>query len=77
MANPIPWVFIMLIWSTTHANNDHEAANACIVAADRVLRSSDWSLIHTSDFTVGHEGIAIQLGVPERGESTKTGARQG
>jgi hypothetical protein len=75
--SPIPLSFIMLLWQTMHANGDHEAADIAIVATDCYLRSSDWMLIQMRDITSGTDGMAIQLGIPERGESTKTGTRQG
>ena len=42
------------------------------------MRESDWSLIEPGDVVDTQDyGVSIFLGMPERGERTKTGVRQG
>ena len=61
-----------------HRPNYDIAADLCLIAADCYLRQAHWSLAHFEDLSIFSEhGIALNLGVPERGESTKTGVRQG
>ena len=53
-------------------------ADVILIAADCYLRKSDWRLIRHEDVVVDPVlGVAVLLGVAERGEATKTGTRQG
>ena len=54
-----------------------EAADVVVLMSDMSLRSSDWPLLQPEDVHSSPAGVAVSLGVPERGESTKTGVRQG
>lgn len=54
-----------------------EAADLTLLAADGYLRQSDWHLIRREDVHFAQGRVAIVLGDPSRGDTTKTGARQG
>ncbi|CAK0874453.1 unnamed protein product [Prorocentrum cordatum] len=59
-----------------------EAADAAEVALDAYLRSAELFALRAADIAVdvdeaGEQIVALRLGVTERGERTKTGARQG
>ena len=78
---PAPWEGVAAVAGWMAKMNDakyRQASDICMIAADCYLRKSDWKLIQHED-VVEHPdfGVAILLGVPERGESTKTGTRQG
>ena len=54
------------------------AADIALASADLYLRQSDWAQLNHEDvFAHSEHGVVVLLGVPERGESTKTGTRQG
>ena len=78
---PIPWLGVGAIasWMKDQQQPNYDiAADLCLIAADCYLRQSDWSLANFEDLSISSEhGVALHLGVPERGESTKTGVRQG
>ena len=78
---PIPWEGVGAIagWMRSQKSQKFSiAADLCLIAADCYLRQSDWALANHEDLSVSLEhGVALHLGIPERGESTKTGVRQG
>jgi hypothetical protein len=74
---PIPITLVMLIFQDLREHGEIEASDICILCYDCYLRASDWALIQVRDVSFGSMGVAIQLGIPERGETTKTGTRQG
>jgi hypothetical protein len=70
------WEAVAAIADFMACSGDVEAAEVTVVSADMYLRASDWSKILHQD-VIGESEIAVVLGVPERGESAKTGVRQG
>ena len=74
---PIPWPGVMVLRETLLEMDEPIAADIVIVAADCYLRGHDWHLIQVRDVSSSGDKMGIQLGVPERGETTKTGTRQG
>ena len=77
---PIPWEGVGAIAAELEDLGYPEAAEIVTASADMYWRENDWSKIQKEDVsgsTADPLGMAVQLGVPERGESTKTGVRQG
>ena len=77
---PVPWAVVGAIASWLEDQPEaeaHLAAQIVLASADMYLRESDWENIRTQDVADGDAGMAITLGVAERGEATKTGVRQG
>ena len=77
----IPWEGVGAIahWMAKQPTKKHRiAADVCLIAADCYLRKNDWSKLLHDDVVWSEDlGVALLLGVPERGETTKTGVRQG
>ncbi len=78
---PIPWAGVGAIskWLSEQGEPSAIAASHLVcISADMYLRQSDWSLIMHEDVAESSKyGLAVSLGVPERGTATKTGTRQG
>lgn len=75
---PVVWEAVTGVAQDMASRGDTEGADIAEVAADMYLREADWNLLRPEDITYDPQyGVAAQLGVPERGESTKTGVRQG
>ena len=79
---PTTWEAICCLADDMRSRGEEECADVIELAANCYLRTSDWTSIRKEDI-VGEAtpdrpfGIAIQLGIAERGEQTKTGPRQG
>lgn len=75
---PVPWEGVGGIAEDMRKRGDAEGADLCEIFADMYVRESDWDMMRDVDVSYHPKyGVAVQLGVPERGESTKTGVRQG
>ena len=75
---PVPWEGLTAITTRMAEQGHAESADVCEIAADAYLRSSDRILIRDTDITDSDEhGASMPLGVGERGESVKTGIREG
>ena len=75
---PIPWAGVGAIAHQLEAHGEYLAAELVLISADMYLRESDWDLMRSDDIIdAGSAGIAVHLGRAERGESAKTGIRQG
>jgi hypothetical protein len=76
--SPIPWEGVGVIAAQLEADGELEASDIVWLSADCALRESDWSVIRRVDVVeTPQHGVALLLGVAERGEQTKTGIRQG
>eukprot|EP00969_Alexandrium_andersonii_P142085 6281324-Alexandrium_andersonii.AAC.1 len=58
-------------------NGFEEAAAVVLVATDCYLRGAEWDMLQVRDVIDGPSGLALLIGNPERGDSAKTGVRQG
>ena len=78
---PIPWAGVGAIsrWlSEQNSKTALVASHLVLLAADTYMRQSDIFQIQGGDVATSEKyGLALTLGVPERGASTKTGVRQG
>jgi hypothetical protein len=75
---PTSWAGLAAISRSMHEAGDVVEAEVIMVSGDCYLRGSDWASIRDDDVSgVSHETCSVSLGVPERGESSKTGIRQG
>eukprot|EP00969_Alexandrium_andersonii_P210133 9282711-Alexandrium_andersonii.AAC.1 len=74
---PIPWLGILVLIDWFLKHDLKEAADITLLSADAYLRQSDWTQLQARDIVQSEHGVAILLGIPERGEATKTGTRQG
>jgi hypothetical protein len=73
----VPWPAVWAIAKKLRQQGHEESADLVLLSADAYLRESDWAMIASEDIIVTGTEVAILLGVPERGEATKTGVRQG
>ena len=75
---PLSWDALLAISQAMLELNHPIAAGSVIISADLYLRQSDWDVIREGDVYLAPDGrVAVLLGVAERGETTKTGTRQG
>ena len=78
---PIPWSGVGAIsrWLSEQPDQNAQcASHIVLLSADMYLRQSDWCKLIRGDVAASPKyGLALTLGVPERGESAKTGVRQG
>lgn len=73
---------LLVVIDSMRKHGDTEEADALEIAADCYLRRQDLLQMRVSDLVVAHEDgaicdVAVMLGAAERGESAKTGRRQG
>ena len=73
----VPWPAVWAIAKKMRQQGHEESADLVLLSADAYLRESDWAMVAGEDIIVTGNDVAILLGVPERGEATKTGVRQG
>ncbi len=74
----IPWEGLAAIADEGYRMGLDEIADEVLVRADCYLRAQDARQLRGSDVDIDERlGVVLQLGVPERGESAKTGVRQG
>ena len=72
---PYPLLLVVSVWMREHGY--HEEADALEISLDAFLRSSEWFHLVWQDVVFYLDETMLRLGVAERGESTKTGMRQG
>ncbi len=79
---PQPMEIWALVGADLRSHGQHESADALAVALDCYLRASEIFGLRAEDVLITDQGrpeqlVSLRLGVIERGERTKTGARQG
>ena len=74
---PIPWAGIAALINWFRQHGGPEAAAVTLLATDCYLRLGEWDMLQVRDVVDGASGMALLIGNPERGQSAKTGTRQG
>ena len=72
-----PWRYLRWWKPIFREHKCIEEADATTTAADCFLREQDLFALRAEDIAESNGEVALRLGVPERGESAKTGRHQG
>lgn len=74
---PCTWHEVGAISQQVADDGFEEAADLTLLSGDGYLRQSDWHLVRKEDVQFAESKVAVILGDPTRGDTTKTGSRQG
>lgn len=74
---PCTWDEALAISQVMLEDGDEESADLVLLMGDAYLRQSDWRNIQGVDVSFGEQQCSVELGIAERGETTKTGSKQG